>query len=293
MSPTIKAALWMIGAILSFTVMAVGGRELGRILDTFEIMLYRSLTGLPIVLIAATLTGSIATVGTSKLPAHLLRNVFHFTGQNLWFAAIALIPLAQVFALEFTSPIWAMLLTPLILRERLTALNLLAGAIGFAGILLVTRPTAATLDAGTLAAAGAAIFFAVTNLLTRKLTRTQSLTEILVYLTGIQIVFGLICAGYDGDIALPDAQTAPWLILIGVAGLCAHLCLTTALSLAPATVVMPIDFARLPLIAVVGWALYDEALELAVIVGAAIIIGANLLNLRASTANRPGNIAKM
>ncbi|MFQ6552268.1 DMT family transporter [Aestuariibius insulae] len=293
MSPTIKAAFWMVGAILSFTTMAIAGRQLGGILDTFEIMLYRSLTGLPIVLVIATLTGSIATVGTSKAGAHLVRNVFHFTGQNLWFAAIALIPLAQVFALEFTSPIWAMLLTPLILRERLTAMNLLAGAIGFAGILLVTRPSASTLDIGTLAAAGAAIFFAITNLLTRKLTRTQSLTEILVYLTATQVVFGLVCAGYDGDIALPDLQTGPWLVLIGIAGLCAHLCLTTALTLALATIVMPMDFARLPLIAVVGWAVYGEALELAVLAGAAIIICANLLNLRASAGNRAGNIAKM
>ena len=92
-------------------------------------------------------------------------------------------------------------------------------------------------------------------------------------------MFGLICAGYDGAIAPPTAQSAPWLVVIGIAGLCAHFCLTTALSLAPATTVMPIDFARLPVIAVAGWAIYGEAINPILFVGAAMIFGANYINL--------------
>ncbi len=286
------AALWMLGTITSFSRMTVAGRVFGAVHDTFEIMFYRSLVGLALIFAIATATRQLSQARTDRIGGHLIRNLFHFAGQNLWFLAITLIPLAQVFALEFTTPIWAMLLTPLILRERLTATNLIAGAIGFAGILIVTRPSAAALDLGTIAAASAAIFFAITALLTRRLTRDQSLMTILIYLTGLQAIFGLICAGADGAIALPDARTAPWLILIGLAGLCAHTCLTKALTLAPATVVMPIDFARLPLIAIVGWALYDERLELAVLAGGLIIIVANVINLRASAPSRPRNIAK-
>jgi drug/metabolite transporter (DMT)-like permease len=117
---------------------------------------------------------------------------------------------------------------------------------------------------------------------TRKLTRTQSLASILFYLTTMQAVFGLTLAAIDGDMALPSATSAPWLVIIGFAGLAAHFCLTSALKLAPATVVMPIDFARLPVIALIGWLLYQERLELAVVLGGALILTANWINIRAS-----------
>jgi drug/metabolite transporter (DMT)-like permease len=81
------------------------------------------------------------------------RNVIHFAGQNLWFYALTVLPLAQVFALEFTSPLWVILLAPLFLGERLTARALLAGLIGFAGVLVVARPDFGNLHPGLIAAA--------------------------------------------------------------------------------------------------------------------------------------------
>ena len=279
MTPTVRAALWMTGAIASFSAMAVAGRQISFALDTFEIMLYRSLIGIVIVCTAATLTRSWGQVGTRDLPLHLVRNLAHFTGQNLWFFAVASIPLAQVFSLEFTSPIWVLLLSPLLLGERLTARGLTAAAIGFAGVLLVTRPGSAPITPGLLAAAACAIFFALTAIFTRKLTRTHAITDILFYLTTMQAVFGLVCAGIDGDIALPGPATAPWLVLIGCAGLAAHWCLTTALSLAPATVVMPIDFARLPAIALIGALVYGERIDAALVAGGALILAGNWVNL--------------
>ena len=125
MNNTAKAALWMLTAVASFTSMAVAGRAVSTDLDTFEIMLFRSLTGIVIVLVVASASGTLGQIGRQRFGLHLLRNVCHFTGQNLWFFAIASIPLAQVFALEFTTPIWVILLAPLILREKLTPIGLL------------------------------------------------------------------------------------------------------------------------------------------------------------------------
>lgn len=269
----------MTGAIASFTSMAIAGRAVSNELDTFEIMMYRSLVGVVIVITVATLSGTISQVSRQNLGLHFIRNISHFTGQNLWFYAITVIPLAQVFALEFTSPIWAILLAPLILGERLRPIGLLAALVGFIGILIVARPTPETVNVGQLTALLAAIGFALTALFTRKLTRTESITSILFYLTVMQAIFGVIFAGFDGDIALPSAATAPWLVLIACAGLVAHFCMTTALSLAPAAVVMPIDFVRLPLIAVVGAVLYNEAIDIFVVIGAALIFGGNYLNI--------------
>lgn len=273
----------MIGAITSFTIMAVAGRTVSIELDTFEIMLFRSLTGILIVLTVAKISGTLNQVSTRKVNLHFTRNICHFAGQNLWFYAITLIPLAQLFALEFTTPIWVILLSPLLLKERMTAIGLISAGIGFIGILIVARPDPANLSTGVVAAAACAVFFALTAIVTRKLTRTETITTILFYLTVMQAAFGLICAGYDGDISLPSAGTAPWVIVIGIAGLVAHFCLTKALSIAPASIVMPIDFVRLPAIAVVGMLLYDEPLELLVFVGAALIFAANYLNISYAT----------
>ncbi|MDP3961875.1 MAG: DMT family transporter, partial [Pseudorhodobacter sp.] len=132
----LAAALWMIGSILAFSAMAVAGREASHLHDTFEIMLWRSLVGLSVVLALGLATGRLREIRRNRLGQHFARNLVHFTGQNLWFWALTVIPLAQVFALEFTSPIWVILLSPLFLGERITPARALAAALGFAGILI-------------------------------------------------------------------------------------------------------------------------------------------------------------
>src|SRR6056297_955102 len=279
----LRAGLWMMGAVLSLSSMAVAGRVVSFELDTFEIMMYRSVVGFVLVLGVARLTGHSRSITTRSPGLHLVRNLSHFTGQNLWFYAITMIPLAQVFALEFTSPLWVLILSPLVLGEKLTRVRVLAACLGFIGILIVARPSPDTLNIGTLAAMGAAIGFAGSILVTKRLTRTETLTCILFWMTLSQSVFGLICAGFDGDIAWPSAQSLPWLAVIACGGLMAHFCLTTALSMAPATLVSPVDFMRLPLIAVIGLMVYDEPIDALTIAGALVIFGANYLNMWSQT----------
>lgn len=293
MSGTARAALWMSGAICSFTVMAIAGRAVTLTHSTFEVMLYRSLLGVVIVVLVAGVAGTLPEVRSRRLGLHFLRNAAHFTGQNLWFFAIPLIPLSQLFALEFTSPLWVMVLSLPLLGERITRANVLAAGIGFIGVLLVTRPFGQPLSPGLIAAAMAAIFFAFTAIFTRRLTRDQSITCILFWLTVMQAGFGLIFTLSDGAITLPTQETAPWLALIGVAGLSAHLCMTKALSNAPPATVMPMDFLRLPVIVVVGALIYAEAVDPMVLLGGAIIFGANYVNLRRPRAARPLNVSKM
>ena len=275
------AALWIMGSIAAFTAMAVAGRAVKGVHDTFEIMTWRSLVGFGIVLAVAGARGRLGEVRTDRLPSHVLRNVVHFTGQNLWFHALTMIPLAQVFALEFTTPLWVIVMAALFLGERLTGAKVVAGALGFVGVLFVARPDFAAIDPGVVAALLSAVFFATTSVLTKALTRRESIVSILFWLTLMQLGLGLVAAGWDGDMALPTAATLPWLALIGVCGLCAHYCLTTALSLAPAGIVAPMDFARLPVITLIGWVWYSEALSPWLVVGAALIATGILINLRA------------
>ncbi|MFP5479545.1 MAG: DMT family transporter [Alphaproteobacteria bacterium] len=285
----LAAALWMTGSIGAFTSMAIATRQINGAHDTFEILAYRSVIGWLLVVGIAVALGQAGRIRRDRVGSHLVRNVFHFTGQSLWFWAITLIPLAQVFALEFTSPIWVILLSPLFLGEHLTRRKLLAAALGFAGILIVARPDFTALEPGVLAAAGAAAFFAATNLMTKALTKDgEAIVSILFWLTLIQACFGSIAMLADGSVTLPTAATLPWLALIGVAGITAHLCLTTALSLAPASTVVPVDFARLPIIAAIGALVYDEPVEASLFLGAALIFGGIWLNLRQRSAPAAG-----
>ena len=280
---SLRAGIWMTGAMLSFTLMAISGRSLADKLDTFEIMTYRSLIGIVIVLAVAFYAGTWRQFSTQRLGLHLVRNLFHFAGQNLWFFALIYVPLSQMFVFEFSSPLWVAIFAPLILSERLTLTRFFAATIGFFGILVVVRPDFSNLPPELIAAALCAIGFAGATITTKLLTRTETITCILFWLVALQAMFGFIMAGYDGQIDVPQGTEWGWLSLIGVCGLCAHFCITSALQLAPATVVTPFEFLRLPMVSVVGVWLYSEGLEWQVFVGALVVLGANWMNIRAET----------
>jgi drug/metabolite transporter (DMT)-like permease len=280
------AALWMTGAIVSFSSMAVAGRTLSGELSSFEMMMYRSFIGLGIILAVGAVFGKFGEIRRDRLSLHFLRNLCHFTGQNLWFSALPLITLAQVFALEFTSPIWVVVFALVFTGERLTQWRALAVALGFAGALMVARPGVGGDPLGLGMAALSAVFFAGSIVSTRALTRSQTTFGILFWLTSMQAVMGLLTTGWDGQIAWPALSSWPWVAVIGCGGLLAHTCVTKALSVAPAIVVTPMDFARLPAIAVVGALFYAEALDLWVLVGAALIFAGNYANVLAETRRR-------
>ena len=281
MSNTIKAAYWMIGAMFSFSMMAISGRELGGDLDTFEIMTYRSLIGVMIVLFFIIYNKSYFEINVTRLKLHFIRNIFHFTGQNLWFFAVIYIPLSQLFAFEFTVPIWVAVLAPIFLKEKLTFVRFLAVFTGFVGILIVARPNFSSLDPALIAAALCAIGFAVASITTKKLTTTDSITCILFWLTVMQFIFGILCAGIDGQIDYPKGAEMIWVLIVGVCGLAAHFCITRALELAPALIVSPLEFLRLPFITIIGYFVYNESLEIFVFLGAILVLLANLINIRA------------
>ncbi len=269
----------MMGTVVSFTLMAISGRAILLDLDTFELMLYRSVIGWMIVsLLILRSNRGFSQLRSGMHGQHFLRSAVHYIGQNLWFFAIATIPLAQLIALEFTNPLWVALLAPLLLGERLTRQKLMIVFLGFIGVLIVARPGAEPINLGHVAGLVAALAFALTNILTRKITRTDSVLGLLFWMTLSQAVFSLFLS-LPGGIPWPDAQLWPWMIIMGITGLSAHFCLSQALTLAPATTVAPMDFIRLPISAGVGVWLYQEPLLSTVFIGGGIILLANYLNL--------------
>lgn len=279
-SASMKAGFWMLGAVFSFSLMAISGRELGGELNSFEIMLWRSLAGILIVLAFAWQFNTLDQIKFTHLKLHALRNISHFFGQTLWYFAVTQITLAQLFAFEFTAPLWVAIMAPLFLKETFTKRKFLAICVGFSGILIIARPEAGSLSIGMLAAIFCAVGFAGSVLTTKLLTRKYSVTCILFWLTVMQFLLSLFFAGIYGNITIPKITSLHWITIISIGGLTAHFCITSALTLAPASVVAPLEFLRLPLIAVVGYFAYNEALSIFVLIGAILIVVANIANLK-------------
>jgi drug/metabolite transporter (DMT)-like permease len=282
--PVVTATLWMMGALVSFMAMAIGGREMAAArMSTFEILLFRSLVGLVIVSVLLARSGW-GQISVQRFGLHFARNAAHFGGQFGWFYGIAMIPLAEVFAIEFTTPMWTAIIAALLLGERMNRSRLLAIVFGIAGMLIILRPGLAVIHPASLAVLGAAACYALSYVLTRKLAHTESALAILFYMTAIQLPLALIPA--LAQWVAPPPALWPWLLVVGATGLSAHYCLTRALRLADATVVVPMDFLRLPLIAAAGFLFYGETLDWLVFAGAAVMVAGNLANILSERARR-------
>jgi drug/metabolite transporter (DMT)-like permease len=286
MSNFARAILWMALWILCTLSMTLAGRELSRELPVVEIMALRSfLAALAITPFVLWSRGRL--LQTRKPGLHFLRNLSHFAAQFFWFAAVALIPLAEVVSIEFTMPIWIAILAALLLGEQLTGRRLLAIGLGFAGVLIILRPGVAKIDAGALAALAAAIGFSLSVTLVKKLTGSEGVLTILAHMFWTQAVLAallmLILWLLPGGLftwAWPSARLYPFIALMGIVGSAGHYCLTQATAAVDATVVAPLDFVRVPLTALMGYALYGEPLTVFLFIGAALILIGNLMNSR-------------
>jgi drug/metabolite transporter (DMT)-like permease len=269
--------LWMSGALLSFIGMAIAGRELADTMNTFEILTFRSAIALAITVVFVMHSGW-HEIKTERLRFHFVRNLFHFGGQFGWFLGISLLPLATVFALEFTIPIWAALLAVVILGERLHHARLLAIVCGLTGVVIILKPGANVVDPAALIVIGAAFCYAVAYISTKSMTKTERPLAILFYMNIIQLPLGLVPAVFSW--VAPTMGDVPWILMVGVTGLSSHYCITRAFQVADTLTVIPIDFLRLPLIAIIGYFFYSETLEMALVVGAIIIFAGNYYNIR-------------
>jgi drug/metabolite transporter (DMT)-like permease len=287
-SRVLAALAWMGGALLSFSMVAIAGRQASLGGSTLEIMFYRGLMSLAIVSgFVVALRPGLDAMRTARLPLHAARAAVHFLGQYSWLYALTLIPLAQLFALEFTSPLWVALLAGLFLGERITAVRLGAAALGFAGTLIVARPDALGLDPGVLLALLSAFGFGASMVCTKVLTRTDQPLIILFYMFLFQSALSLLLLA--GGVRMLSLETLAWVAVLSLMGLSAHYCLVKAFGVADATVVAPMDFLRLPLIAIVGVLVYAEPLDPFVLIGGGVVVAANMLNIWGERRVRAGS----
>jgi drug/metabolite transporter (DMT)-like permease len=286
-----KVVLWMAGSLLSFCAIAVSIRALQHTLSIFEILSLRNIGGLAILAAMAVVAPHRDyRLKPTRPSIHLLRNTVHMVGQALWAYGVTVLPLATVFAIEFTAPAWVAILAVLFLGERLTPSRLAALVLGFAGVMVILRPGLDGFQPAALLVAAAAFCFSVQQTTTKFLTGKDSTWTILFWMNVMQWPLN---AAANWAIGQPlwffgklDWSHWPPLAGIMIAGFTAHYCLTNAFRHGDAIVVMPIDFLRVPLIGLIGWLVYAERPEAAVLVGAVIVITGVFINIRAETRPR-------
>ncbi len=275
----------MSGWLLLMLIVAVAGREATREINVFQIMELRTMIGFLMLYPLIRANGGFARMRTARPLQHVGRNGVHYIAQLCWFFALTLIPLGEVVSIEFTMPIWIAILAAIFLGERLTVSRVLAVALGLIGVLVIVRPAAGALNPGQLLALVSAVGFGISVTMMKSLTRTESSLAIIFWMLVVQCAIGFVPALYVWQ--WPSAHIWGWLIVIAFCGTFSHYCMARAMLYADATVVVPMDFLRVPLTATAGWLLYGERLDIYTVLGAVLILSGNLINLRAATPPRP------
>lgn len=274
----LKAALWMAGWLIMMLSMAVFGREATRQINTFQIMELRALIGLVLIYPLIRMHGGFSALKTAHPIRHAGRNVVHYGSQYAWFIALGLIPLAQVVSIEFTMPIWTAILAVMFLGEHMTRWKVAAIILGLVGVWVIVRPDAGHIQTGQLWALAAAVGFGISVVMVKALTRTESVIRILFWMLAIQAVIGAIPAWLVWQHV--PLKLWPFVVAIAFCGTFSHYCMTKAMLYADATVVVPMDFLRVPATAIAGWLLYSEGIDGFTVAGATLILAGNLLNLK-------------
>jgi drug/metabolite transporter (DMT)-like permease len=275
-----RAALWMAGWLALMLIVAIAGRETTRELNVFQIMEVRSILGFFMLYPLIRLNGGFTAMKTSRPLQHIGRNLIHYAAQLGWFFALTLIPLGQVVSIEFTMPIWTAILAASFLGERMTVWKISAITLGVVGVTVIVRPVAGEIDPGQLIALGAAVGFGISIAMMKSLTRTETTLTIIFWMLVIQAAAGFFPSLYVW--MWPSAYAWGWIVVIAFCGTFSHYCMARAMLYADATMVVPMDFLRVPLTATAGWLIYSERLDMFTVLGAVLILTGNLLNLKAT-----------
>jgi len=270
----------MAGWLALMLIVVVAGRETTRELNVFQIMELRSIFGFLMLYPLIRLSGGFAAMQTSRPLQHIGRNLIHYAAQLGWFFALTLIPLGQVVSIEFTMPIWTAILAASFLSERMTVWKILAIVLGLVGVIVIVRPATGDINPGQLIALGAAVGFGISVAMMKSLTRTDTTLTIIFWMLVIQSAAGFFPSLYVWR--WPTAYAWGWIVVIAFCGTFSHYCMARAMLHADATVVLPMDFLRVPLTATAGWLIYSERLDLFTVLGAILILTGNLLNLKAA-----------
>ena len=272
LSPALQGILWMIASTASFSAMIIAVRFLSDTIPPFEQVFLRSVIGLLITVptVFGVMRQASRTLRPDRLGGlYMSRGLCTFTGVSAWFFAIAAMPLAEAVALHFTLPVFGLILSALILREKVTPHRWMTVVIGFIGVLIILRPGVAVLNYMALAVFLSALGYAGGDICTKMLSRTQPSRLIVLNLNIWLIVFAAVPTAANWH--TPALSDLPMVLVMGITAWAAHMCLAQAMKCADASVVIPFEFVRLPITAFSAYVFFTEVPGIWAIVGAGVI----------------------
>jgi drug/metabolite transporter (DMT)-like permease len=272
LSPAVQAALLMLFGAAMVAAMNSTVRLVTDAVHPFEATFFRSLFGL--IAILPLLGGRLWVIRTRRLGRLALMGSGHLLAMVLFFTALAHLPLAEVTALSFTKPLFATLGAALLLGEVVRARRWGAMLIGFAGVLIVLQPGVETVSPYAGLVLLSTVSIAGTTLLIKTLTTTESAPTIVLYQSVFMTLFSLpLCL-----LTWRTPDLATWLLmaLTGLLGTLSWLSFTRAFALADASAVMPFEFAKLPLTALIAYILFAEVPTVWTWIGGAVIFASTI-----------------
>jgi drug/metabolite transporter (DMT)-like permease len=285
----VQGALFMTAAAFCFSVMNVLVRLAAEEMAPLQIAFFRNFFAL-FFLLPWLFRAGLGSLRTTRIKLHLLRSLFALGTMITWFSALALLPLNEAVALNFTVPLFATAGAALILGEVVRARRWTATVVGFLGTLIILRPGFIEVTPAMALPVVAALTMACATLTVKSLSRSESAATIVIYMTLFLTPLSLIPALFVWQ--WPDWQMLGYLIGLGGSGTLAHLLLTMAYSKADASAVIPFDYARLPFVAVIAFLLFGEVPDLWTWLGAAVIAASAIYIARREAQVAKSGVAK-
>ena len=278
-SSNMRGFIWITLSTFAFMSMVMFVRYLSDRYNTGELAFWRAFLGLALLAPIFARSGS-ALFRTSQFRYHLLRNVMHFVGVAGWFYAIAHINLSTGMSLQFTVPLFTIVLAIIVLREKVDTARWVATAVGFAGVLIILRPGVEPVTLAAIAAIVSALGYAAANIATKVLMRNCSSDTIVFYMNIMHLPMALCLAWALGGVSVPARADMPWLIGLAASATLAHWLLAKALGEADASLIIVVDFTKLPWVTLAAFVFFAETPVVWAWIGGAVIFASTLYIVR-------------
>ena len=265
---------WMLLSVIAFCSVAIGVKQVNTNISPFQIIFFRALIGLITLLILLqkkTIIGSV-----SNIKQHLFRNLFHLIAQYGWVVGIVYLSLAEVTAIEFTTPIWIVILASIFLKEKITSKKTISILLGFIGILIIMKPGVEIISYNSIVVLLSAICFAIAHTATKKIVQSNSASDLVFIMCLTQLPISFACAYSNWN--WPNYSDFFWLLLVGLSGIAAHFSMAKALKKEDISSLIPLDYLRLPIIILAGITFYNESFDVSIIIGGTLIFLGNYIN---------------
>jgi drug/metabolite transporter (DMT)-like permease len=271
----------MVLATFGFSVMSGLVKAVSPPISTVQVVFFRATFAMIPLYAFILMTGGPRQLRTRHTGGHVVRSTAGLVGSFCYFYAYGHMPLADVVAISFAMPLFATALAVPLLGERVRIRRWTAIVVGFLGVLVMVRPGGSGFTWVALIMVAGAALYAIASIAIRRMSDTESSAAIVFYFTLTSMAAsGMVLPWFWVP---PTMKELSFLILVGIGGGMAQICMTRAFGAAPLAVIAPFEYASLLWSVGIGWMFWGEVPEIAVGLGATLVIASGLYILHRET----------